>query len=393
MAFDKHFDVVIVGGGAVGSAVAYFLKRVLDFPGSVALVEQDPTFRRAATMLSAASIRQQFSTPENIRASRFGLAFLRGLADEHGPEFDPQLRESGYLILATPEGAPLLASSHRIQIAEGADVALLDREGLANRFAWLSLEAIGAGSLGLSGEGWFDAATLLGALRHGARAAGAVAVTGAVTGIARKGAAIEGVHLANGSALGCGTLVNAAGTAAARIAALAGRTLPVEPRKRTVFVVDCPDGPNSLPLVADPSGVWIRPEGSGYLTGYSPPASEDSAADPSDFDPDHAIFEERLWPALARRIPAFERLKVKSAWVGHYDFNTLDQNAILGPDPEVPNLLYANDFSGHGLQQSPAVGRALAEIVAFGAYRSIDFGAFGFERIAAGRPVIEAAVI
>ena len=183
MAYDRTFDVVIAGGGAVGSAVAYFLKRELGFPGTVALVEPDPTFRRAASMLSAASIRQQFSTPENIRLSRFGLEFLKGLPAEHGPEFDPQLREGGYLILATPEGAPTLAANHAIQRAEGAEVMLLDREALGRRFPWLAAAGLGAGSLGLAGEGWFDAATLLGCLRHGARAAGAAAVTDRIAGI------------------------------------------------------------------------------------------------------------------------------------------------------------------------------------------------------------------
>jgi glycine/D-amino acid oxidase-like deaminating enzyme len=148
-----------------------------------------------------------------------------------------------------------------------------------------------------------------------------------------------------------------------------------------------------MPLIADSSGVWIRPEGRGFLTGYSPPEAEDGPADPDDFEPDHALFEERLWPALAYRIPAFERLKVTGAWAGHYDFNTFDQNAIIGPDLELPNFFYANGFSGHGLQQAPGVGRAIAELIVQGRYRSLDLTAFGYDRIAAGRPLFERNVI
>ena len=188
-------------------------------------------------------------------------------------------------------------------------------------------------------------------------------------------------------------MVNAAGPSAGRLAAMAGRVLPVEPRKRTVFVVDCPDAPAGMPLVADPSGIYVRPEGSGFITGYSPPQSADGPADPDDFIPDHALFEEVCWPLLARRIPAFGTLKVTGAWAGHYDYNVLDQNAVIGPDPVLGNFLYANGFSGHGLQHAPGVGRAVAELIVHGAFRTIDLSIFGFDRISANRPHFEREVI
>jgi glycine/D-amino acid oxidase-like deaminating enzyme len=158
-------------------------------------------------------------------------------------------------------------------------------------------------------------------------------------------------------------------------------------------VLDCPEAPRDMPLVVDPSGVWTRPEGAGFLAGYSPPEAEDATAAADDFEPDHALFEERIWPALAHRIPAFERLKVTGAWAGHYDYNTLDQNAVIGRDPVLPNFLYANGFSGHGLQHAPGVGRAIAELIARGTYRSIDLSVFGYERVAEGRPHRERNVI
>ena len=388
-----HFDVVIVGGAAVGSAIAYFLKAIERFPGSVAVIERDPSFRTASTTLSAAGIRQQFSTPENIRLSRFGLQFLNSLAQRHGAEADAGLVEGGYLVLATEAGRPHLEENHRAQLAEGAPILLLEAASLASRFPWLSVEGLAAGGLGISGEGWFDSHLLLRTLRKGAQAAGAEMIAGEVSALDVEGGRLAAARLADGGRIGCGILVNAAGPGAGRLAAMAGRELPVEPRKRTVFVVDCPDVPRGMPLVADPSGFWVRPEGRGFITGYSPPEADDSPADPGDFEPDHAMFEDILWPALAARIPAFERLKVQSAWAGHYDYNVLDQNAVIGPDADLPNLIYANGFSGHGLQHAPGVGRAIAELIVHGRYVTLDLAVFGYARIAAGRPLIERNVI
>ena len=387
------FEVAIVGGGAVGAAIAYFLKAVEKFPGRVVLIERDPTFARAATTLSCSSIRQQFSTAENIRLSRFGLEFLRGMKARFGADADPALHESGYMILAPVGSEAILEENYRTQVSEGAPVVLLDRDALKKRAPWLSMDGIAAATLGLSGEGWFDSNALLKTLRAGARAAGAELMTAEVIGIVAEKDRVVAIRLADGSRLQCGTLVNAAGASAGRLAALAGRPLPVEPRKRSVFVLDAPDAPKDMPLVSDPSGVWARPEGAGFMAGYSPPESEDGPADPDDFDVDHGIFEEHLWPALAHRIPAFERLKVTGSWAGHYDYNSLDQNAVVGFDPMLRNFIYANGFSGHGLQQAPAVGRAVAELIVHGRYRTIDLGVFGYERIAAGRPLVERNVI
>ena len=201
------------------------------------------------------------------------------------------------------------------------------------------------------------------------------------------------VGLADGTRIACGTLVNAAGPSAGAVAALAGRRLPVEPRKRTVFVVDCPDAPEAMPLIADPSGVWLRREGRMFITGRSPPEAEDGPCAADDFDPVHDEFETEIWPALATRIPAFETLKVMNAWAGHYDYNSLDQNAIVGPDESFPNLVYVNGFSGHGLQHAPGAGRAVAEWIAHGEYRTIDLTRFGYARTVSGDPLYETNVI
>lgn len=388
----EKFDVVIVGGAAVGSAVAYFLTHDLAFGGTIAVIERDPTYARASTTLSAASIRQQFSTPENIRMSQFGVAFFRELKNRFGAEADVGFREAGYLLLASEQGLGVLEANHRVQTSEGADIALLDARALSEKFTWLNADDLAAGAWGRSGEGWFDAHALLALLRKAARDKGATYIHGEATGLARQHDRITQVVLADGRPIDCGLVVNAAGPQAGDVAAMAGAPLPVEPRKRSVFVVACREAFPGMPLIVDVTGVWVRPEGQMFICGVSPEADADPRAD-GDFEADYALFDDIVWPALAHRVPAMESLKLQRAWAGHYDFNTLDQNAIVGAHPELSNFYFANGFSGHGLQQSPATGRAIAELIVHGRFVSLDLSVFGYARIVQGRPVHELNVI
>jgi FAD-dependent oxidoreductase domain-containing protein 1 len=387
----ESYDVVIIGGAAVGSASAYFLSHDLGFAGSVAVIERDPTYAQAATTLSAASIRQQFSTPENIRMSRFGIEIFRGLKQRFGTEADIGFRERGYLLLASETGEETLAANHVVQQAEGADIVLLDRAALADKFRWLKTSDLTLGAFGRTGEGWFDAHSLLGLLRTAARQKGARYIHGEVTGIARDGSRVTSVTLADGTRIACGTLVNAAGPQAGDVAGFAGVALPVEPRKRSVFVVACRTALPGMPLMVDPTGVWVRPEGEVYICGVSPPEETDTRA--RDFEVDYAQFDDVVWPMLAHRVPAMEALKLQRAWAGHYDYNTLDQNAVIGRHPEIANFIFANGFSGHGLQQSPAAGRAVAELITHGRFVALDLSLFGYERVVEGRAVRELNVI
>jgi glycine/D-amino acid oxidase-like deaminating enzyme len=387
-----RYDVVIIGGAIVGSSVAYYLREE-GFSGSIALIERDPQFAYAATTLSAAGIRQQFSVPENIRLSQFTLGLFRRLAKEFGEGADIGFHENGYLILASETGMPILEANHTVQQAEGADIALEDAASLTRRFSWLSAEGIVAGTLGLSGEGWFDSHAMLGLFRKALRGKNVELIAGEVAGIERSGNQVSGVTLGDGTRMEAGIIVNAAGPNAGKVAAMAGLVLPVEPRKRSVFVFEARDRFADMPLVVDPSGIWWRPEGSVYIVGGAESEEGETAADVADFEPDWPLFEEAIWPLLAVRIPAFEAIKATRAWAGHYDYNTLDQNAVIGPHPELRNFLFANGFSGHGLQQAPAVGRALAELIVHGGYRTIDCSAFGYERIAENRPYRELNVI
>ena len=176
------------------------------------------------------------------------------------------------------------------------------------------------------------------------------------------------------------------------IAGMIGIDLPVRPRKRLVYVFDCRDKPERAPLTIDPTGVWCRPEGANYHRRHLAAGSRTIPTAPTSRSTTRC-YEDVVWPTLAHRIPAFEAIKLVRAWAGHYDYNTLDQNAILGPHPEIGNFYFANGFSGHGLQQSPAVGRAIAELIAYGAYRSIDLRRFGFARILRHEPLREINVV
>lgn len=381
------FDVVIVGGAAVGSAAAWFLAHTQR--ASVLVLERDPSYANCATTRSLASIRHQFSTPENIRLSMFGTRFLRGAPQVLG--VDVAFREQGYLFLSTTEGEDVLRANHAVQRGEGADVALLDTDALQQRFPWLAVDDLAAGSLGLAGEGWLDAHALMHGFRQGALALGAEYRKAEAAAFECADGRVAAVRLADGSRISCGTVINAAGTGAAALARSAGIELPVQSRKRCVFHFRSPARLGACPLVIDPTGLYFRPEGEGYLCGIAPPEAEDPEC--HDFEVPLAWWEERLWPMLARRVPGFEAARLLSAWAGHYDVNLLDQNVILGPHPSLPNLLFANGFSGHGLQQSPGIGRALAELVLEGGFRTLDLTRLGWARVLANQPLLERNVV
>lgn len=125
-----------------------------------------------------------------------------------------------------------------------------------------------------------------------------------------------------------------------------------------------------------------------YIGGRSPECVE---KEPSidNLDVDYEYFDTDVWPLLAKRVPKFEAIKVKSGWAGFYEFNTFDENGIVGPHPYYHNLYIASGFSGHGIQQSPAVGRAVAEMIIDGGFVNIDLLRLGFDRIVVDKPMRE----
>jgi glycine/D-amino acid oxidase-like deaminating enzyme len=390
------YDVVIVGGAIMGSSVAWFLTE-LGFDGRVLVVERDASYSMCSTAHTNSCMRQQFSTELNVRISQFAAAFIKNLrANMGGDERIPNLsvQNYGYLYLADNEGfAETLRANQKVQLAAGAETRLLTRDEIAAEHPFYALDDILLGSINTRDEGYWDGGTLFEWFRRSARARGVEYVNAEVVALGREGGRVETVTLASGERIGCGALVNASGPRAARVAAMAGIPLPVEPRKRYSWIFSAAQPlERELPLTIDPSGVHVRQDGpTTYLAGSK--GHPDPAVEPDDFAMDHGLWENHVWPALAARIPQFEALRVINEWAGHYAYNTLDQNAVLGPHPEVENFHFINGFSGHGLQQSPAMGRGLAELLVHGGYRSLDLSPFGYARVAEGRPIVERAVI
>ncbi|HVJ43109.1 MAG TPA: FAD-binding oxidoreductase [Dongiaceae bacterium] len=390
----QQSDVVIIGGGVVGSSAAYFLASQPGFKGSITVIEKDPTYNSAATPRSAGGIRLQYSTAENIQISQFGAAFIKSVGEHlsvEGEKPDIQFHENGYLFLATPAGLDILTANQQLQQKLGAATELLQPDALARKFPWLNTADLAAGSFGPVNEGWLDPYSLLQAFKRKARSLGVTYLHDEVVGLDHGNRHVSGVTLKSGGKIACGTAVLTSGVQAATIAGYAGIDLPVRPRKRFIYVFDCKDDIRTAPLTIDPTGVWFRPEGAGFIAGVSP--AEDQDPDCTDYELEYTLFEDLIWPTLAERVPAFEAIKMSSAWAGHYDYNTRDQNVIIGKAPEIENLLIASGFSGHGLQQSPAIGRALSELVTFGAYRTLDLSRLGYERILTGQLIQEANVV
>jgi len=373
-------DVVIVGGAVMGASTAWHLACALQSRARVVVLEKDFSYARSATALSVTSIRQQFSCAVNIRASLYGLAFIRAARATFGADFG--FHEHGYLFLASDAGRAALAENLATQHAAGADIVWHEPQDLAARFPWLNTEGLAAGAWGRSGEGWFDGYGLMQAMRRDARAAG-------VTWREAEAVAIENdvVRLADGGTIRAERIVIAAGTGSTALAASAGIAIPVRARKRMVFTFRCAEKISRMPLLIDPSGVYARPEGDGFLCGLAPPEHEDPDAG-DDFEPDWTWFEERVWPVLAARVPAFEAIRTGRAWACHYDLNLFDHNALVGPWPDAPHILLACGFSGHGMQQAPAVGRVLAEQLA-GQPPTLDLAELSPARLLSGQRVLE----
>lgn len=382
--------VAIVGGAIVGSATAWFL-RELGFTGEIVVIERDPSYRYSSTALSAASIRTQFACAVNIRMSLFGAAFLRDVRHHFGADADIGLVERGYLVLGAPESLAARQARAAMQVAEGAAIETLTPAEAAARFPWLRTGDLGIATTASRHEGWFDAWALLSLFRRAARARGVTYVEAEAAGFAVRGQRAHGVLLADGTLISADWCVNAAGPASGALVRGLGIDLPVGPRKRTVFMIRAPLANAGFPMVFDTSGAWIRPEGHGFICGIAPDPANDPDAT-GDFEPDHALMESVLWPALAHRIPALERLRVERAWAGHYEFNALDQNGVIGPHDEIVNLIFATGFSGHGLQHAPATGRGVAELITKGRFDAIDLSPLGYGRIRSGTPIVESIV-
>ena len=394
----KSYDVVIVGGAIYGSSLAWWLTQMPGFQGRVLVVERDPTYQFASTSHTNSCIRQQFTNQTNIRISQFGAEFIRNFRAFMGGDPDvPELtlQSFGYLYLAETEAfAGALQEIRKLQNALGAHTRYLSRAEIAEAYPFYNLDGILGGNHNLVDEGYFDGGTMFDWFKRMARRNGVEYLHDEVVAMTLNapGTAVDSVTLSSGEEITCGIVVNASGPRAQATAQMAGIDLPVRPRKRYTFIFDAAHPLDRiLPLTIDPSGVHMRSDGKYYMAGCPPDEDHDVAYD--DFAQDHAVWEQKVWPAIAARVPAFEEVKVINEWVGHYAYNTFDQNAILGTHSRVANFIFMNGFSGHGLQQSPAIGRGTAELIAYGEYRSLDLAPLDYARLETGQALPEKAVI
>lgn len=393
----SSYDVVIVGGAVIGSSVASFLGTNPDFDGSVLVVERDISYENSSTGRTNSCMRQQFSNRLNIEISRFAADYVRDFRTYLGgdPEIpDLAVDHFGYMYLAdNVDFANTLRANVDVQQSLGAGTTIMSPAEIAAEYPFYNLSDIVCGSHNLVDEGYFDGGTMFDWMRKSARRNGIEYVTNEVIEINVADHRVTNIELASGETISCGMLVNAAGPRAMLVAELAGLHLPVEPRRRYTFVFQAAEPlERDMPLTIDPSGVHVRTDAGAYMAGCAP--DHDPAVDYDDLAwVDRDIWEDKVWPALANRIPAFERVKLTSKWTGHYAHNTVDQNVIIGAHPEVGNFIFTNGFSGHGLQQAPAVGRGAAELITYGEYRTIDMSPLSYDRIAAARPFVETAII
>lgn len=359
-------DYLIVGGGPVGSSIAYHLAKSVDTKThKIIVLERDFCYRTTSAMLSAGGIRQQFSLPENIKICMYGAEFIKDpshftLPGENEP-LDIQFHENGYLFLAGERSRSILQTNHQAQHQCGATwIDFLEKQQLKETFPWLNTEQIDVGTFGRKNEGYFDPWAFVNALKKKSISLGVEYIEGDVTGadiqaVSKGGSSynIEAVHFNQGKnthKVSAHQVINAAGAWSGRLlqnftSSLATnkgiRTIPVAPRARSIFGVSCrgdhPNGfkmpPPKTPLVVDPSGVYFRPEGKQpgkFIAGVSPTEEEDFEVQPKDEAAtlqtvDDAVFEEKIWPVLAELVPAFEQLKVTCSWTGFYDYNSVDQ--------------------------------------------------------------------
>lgn len=381
-------EVVVIGGAAIGSAIAYSLSENPDFSGRVIVLEKDRTYQQAASSLSTSGVRQQFSSAVNVKLSQYTQEFLREVDEHLAVDGDPSgvvFHQNGYLYLGAPEAAGAFEANNLLQRSLGVDVRLLDPAELGRRFPWLTLDDVAVGSFVGAGEGWLDGYILTNAFKRRACANRVEYRYIEATGLLSDGARITGVRCADGTEIAAAHVVNAAGAEGRRVAAMAGVDIPVRNVKQMVFAFESPIPPVAMPYTFTPDRLFFRPEGGAYIAGLGIASDEEM----TDFDVDYAIFEDEVWPKLAFRVTGFENARLLSAWAGGYDMSLFDHNAFIGAVPGLAGFYLANGFSGHGLMHAPGIGRALSELIVYGAYRTLDLSDLAITRIKAGMPIRE----
>jgi glycine/D-amino acid oxidase-like deaminating enzyme len=384
-------DVVIIGGGALGASVAYFVKLLQ--PGTdVTVIERDPTYERASTPRASGGIRRLFSLPENIELSNYSIEFFDNFADTMAVDGTPAqlgLKKNGYLFIVPPTDVGILRQNFETQQQLGCRVGWLKPDEVKDRFHSMYVGDLGA-AVHSPDDGWLDPHSVLLGFRNKARSLGATFVRDEVVGLERTGTTVTAAILASGTTLSAEQFVNAAGAWAKDICAMLGASVPIEPLRRFEHYFESQDPIEPLPYLKDTRRLAFRPEGQGYSGGV--PTLEEPRG--YNFAVDRDYFENAVWPALAHRFPQFERTRCFSSMPGLYDQNDFDGNGIIGPGFDgLTNFHLLAGFSGHGLMHAPGCGRAMAEFLTNGGYRTIDLTRLGWQRVLDGTPRREQGII
>src|ERR1700761_1223342 len=376
--------IVIVGGGIMGSCIAYHLA-LAGAAADVVVVEPDPTYEFAATPRAVGGVRLQHALPENVEMSLYGDSIYSDFANQvtgGTVQYDPQFYRMGYLYMV--QGAAQVAALHTIadmMDSKGVRLHRLDRSQLRSRYPSFHFNDVDAATLSPD-DGQIDPNAALMGFRRAAEGRGIRYLQDRVIGLDLSAGLVTMARLASGDSLAVDTLVNTANCWAADICRMVGAALPVEPRQRQQFFFDTQAQLEPIPAMRHATGFAMRRLQKGYITGHTPP--NESAA--FNWERDHSAFDEVLWPLLAGQSSAFDAIKMKGGWVGHYDMNLLDGNPIIDRLPTVANFIVAAGFSGHGLQHAPAVGRAVKELIVDGGFRSIDLSRMNYRRVIDNAP-------
>ena len=377
-------EIVIIGGGITGSAIAYFLAQD-GRGGRILVVEPDPTYGRATTSQGAGGVRQLFSRPENIEMSKYSLSFYHSFdetmaIDGEGPAI--QFENKGYLFIATStKGGEIMRRNYDLQVGAGVKVQLLDHAMLHSKFPSIESDDMTEACYS-EADGWIEPTAALWGFRKKAISLGVEYLKDRVVAMDVKGPAVCRIHLGSRKVLEADVVVDAAGPWAGELAAMADIDIPVVSMCRACHFWHCAVETEELPLIKDDHGLFFRPEGDGFVGGV--PAYEVKPG--FNWDPDRGYFsnyfQTTVWPLLVRRMSKFKTIRLGRTWCGHYSENIFDANMIIGQiSKTLKNIFTASGFSGHGIMHAPAIGRGLAELILDGTYQSIDLTRLGIQRV------------
>jgi len=374
----------------MASSLAYHLRND-GFTGSIAIFEKDPIYEYSSTPRSEGGIRLSFTTEVNIQLSRYSLEFYKSFERDmevNGEKPQIHFNQHGYLYLGTSENMQKYRENAEFQNQLGANMELLSVEDVKRLVPELNVGDL-TGAVMDTDAGTMDPYTVLQFFVKKAKSLGVEYIYEPVQSILEENRKITGIRTESGEVYQSPIVVNASGAWSGLMGKTIGIEIPVRPFRYQVYCLDLTRKfAKKVPLTIDPTGIYFRNEGTKIITGLP-----HSQPDSFEFALEKGSFETNIWPILAERSPNFEQLKLERGWVGLYDFNYIDHNAIIGGHPEMEGFYTITGFSGHGFQQAPAAGKCLAELITLGKYQSIDVSSLSIERFAKNELILEQAVL